>query len=115
MSAMRADLPEEWGALSKAFGIEDGKPISIDAHERFARSFEAYLRDGNAPTPELRGAFQMFKEWLTAIYRQLTDLNVTMSPDVKAVFDRLLADDAELGTLRPSAAQRAGRGARRFA
>ncbi|MSQ79289.1 MAG: hypothetical protein EXR21_06395 [Flavobacteriaceae bacterium] len=35
--------------------------------EPFARGFEKYLRDGKAPTPELKNLFDKFKEWLANI------------------------------------------------
>ena len=69
-----------------------------------ARAFEEYLREGTAPSPQLRGTFQRFKLWMTDIYRQVKAL-VTMTPEVRGIFDRMLAtDDAieavnkELGT-----------------
>lgn len=60
--------------------------------ERFARGFERYLRDGKAPTPELKSVFEKFKEWLTAIYESIKDtvLNAKIPDEVRAVYDRLL-------------------------
>lgn len=68
--------------------------VDIGLHEQWARGFEAYLREGVAPTPELRGVFQQFKEWLTQIYRSAKALGVEMSPEIRGVFDRMLGADA---------------------
>lgn len=69
---------------------------AVEAHEKFARGFEAYLMEGNAPTPELQGIFQSFKSWLVMVYKQISALNVTLNNDVRGVFDRILASDAEI-------------------
>lgn len=61
-------------------------------HEKFARAVEQYLMEGHAPSPELRPVLQRFAIWLTAIYKNVKDL-VTLTPEVRAVFDRLLATD----------------------
>ncbi|MBQ9406059.1 MAG: hypothetical protein IJU37_04875, partial [Desulfovibrio sp.] len=68
------------------------------AHERFARDFEAYLREGRAPSRELRTAFEKFKEWLTQIYATVQKLlgKERLSEDIRQVFDSLLATDREL-------------------
>jgi len=39
--------------------------------EPFARGFEKYLRDGKAPTAELKNLFDKFKDWLTNIYQSI--------------------------------------------
>ena len=62
-------------------------------HERWARAFEAYLREGKAPIPELREAFRRFRSWLIEVYQHLRGLNVELSDDIRGVFDRLLATE----------------------
>jgi hypothetical protein len=64
-------------------------------HEQFAKGFEAYLRDGQAPTPGLRGIFSQFRDWLVSVYRSLSDLGVEPTPEVRGVFDRMLGGKAE--------------------
>lgn len=66
------------------------------AHEKIARSFEAYLFEGNAPNPEMRGLFGRLAQWLRAVYKQLVNLNVELTPEVRGVFDRMLASDEEI-------------------
>lgn len=66
------------------------------AHEKWARGFEAYVREGKAPTAALERAFTRFKYWLVKIYRSVAELRVELSDDIRRVFDRLLATDDEL-------------------
>lgn len=73
------------------------KDLAIDValQEHWARGFEAYLREGQAPTPGLRGVFEQFKAWLVDVYKRIIDLRVKLSPEVKGVMDRMLgAEDA---------------------
>ena len=70
--------------------------IDVGMQEQFARAFEAYLMEGKAPSQELRGAFERFADWLKAVYRSLTSLNVSVSPELKGVFDRMLATDQQI-------------------
>ncbi|WP_313609250.1 hypothetical protein [Rhizobium sp.] len=74
--------------------------VDIGVHEQFARGFEAYLMEGKAPSIELRSAFERFAQWLVRLYKNLRGLNVEVSPQMKAVFDRLLATDAEIEAAR---------------
>lgn len=64
-----------------------------DYHEQFARGFEAYLFEGKAPSEALRGVFQRVRAWMVSVYRSLRNLNVQLSPEVRGVFDRLLASN----------------------
>ena len=64
-----------------------------DGHEQFARSFEAYLMEGKAPTMELQGLFSRFRSWLVAVYRSMTNLHVELTDEVRGVMDRLVATD----------------------
>lgn len=63
------------------------------AHEQFARGFEAYLLAGKAPSAALRSVFARARAWLVSIYRSVRGLNVTLTPEVRGVMDRLLATD----------------------
>lgn len=70
--------------------------IDVGMQEQWARVFEAYLMEGKAPSVELRTAFEKFRAWLVSIYKRLAGLNVTISDDIRGVFDRLLATDEEI-------------------
>ena len=64
-------------------------------HEQFARGYEAYLRNGKAPTSALGRAFAKFKEWLLEIYKDASELDVEMTPEVYALYDRLFMSEME--------------------
>jgi hypothetical protein len=68
------------------------KDAAIDRglHEQWARGFERYLREGQAPSPGLARVFEQFKTWLTKIYKKAKDLDVELSPELRGVFDRML-------------------------
>ena len=66
------------------------------AYEKFACSFEAYLMTGKAPTTELRGFFGKVRQWMLDIYKDVTALHVNLSPEVQALFDRMLAAPNEI-------------------
>ncbi len=70
--------------------------IDVGMQEQWARAFETYLMEGKAPSADLRSAFEKFRAWLISVYRRLTNLNVTVSDDIRAVFDRMIASDDEI-------------------
>ncbi len=93
--AVRADLdtalgwmgvkdPAKWADMS----LDEKRPY----HEKFARGFEKYLRDGEAPSAELKGVFQRFRDWLVEIYKSAKSLNVKLNDDIRGVLNRMLAD-----------------------
>ena len=89
-------IKSDYATLLNWFGVESRDQITTEHHEMFARANEAYLMNGEAPSAELRGVFQRFKSWLQLIYKQLTALNVNLTPEVRGVFDRMYATDAEI-------------------
>ncbi|CAM2158923.1 Large polyvalent protein associated domain-containing protein [Paraburkholderia tropica] len=80
--------PDAWRAMT----LEEKRPL----HEQFARGFESYLREGNAPSIEMRGVFQKMRAWLVNVYRNIAHLGVSLTPEVRGVFDRLLATNEEI-------------------
>lgn len=64
--------------------------------EKWARGFERYLMEGKAPSLALAGAFRTFKRWLLDVYRQAGALRADLSPEIRGVFDRMLATDEEI-------------------
>jgi len=87
---------QQWADTLKWLGVESYKEIKTEHHERFARAFEAYLREGKAPKRDLWSTFNRFKAWLVRIYRSATQLNVELDENVKRIFDRMLATDEEI-------------------
>lgn len=98
-----AQVKADVQTLMTWFGVKDldeWRSLSIDeqraAHEQFARGFEQYLREGEAPSTALEKVFKAFKDWLTKIYKSSEELQVEISPEVRAVYDRLLATDEQI-------------------
>ena len=90
-------------ALLKWFGVEslaEWRSLDFEEmrsyHEKFARGFEAYLFEGRAPSIELQGVFQRFRAWLLNIYRDIKNLNVQLTDEVRQVFDRMMATNEEI-------------------
>lgn len=75
-------------------GAKDGEPLTTEQQEKFARARELYLREGKAPTKELRGVFHRFAVWLSSVYKKASDLGVELTPEMREVFARMHAGDA---------------------
>ena len=89
-------MKDDYSTLLNWLGAESREKITREHHEKFAKGFEAYLMEGKAPTSELRKAFARFKVWLVSVYRQLSNTGVEISPEIRGVFDRLVATEAEI-------------------
>lgn len=87
------EIQQMMKTLRDWMGVEDGKPIERQHHEKFARGFEAYLMDGKAPSLELQDAFSRFKSWLVSIYKHISALRVRLSPEVRDVMSRMIASE----------------------
>jgi hypothetical protein len=100
--------------LLKWFGVKDldtWHSMSLDEqrkfHEQFAYSFEKYLAEGKAPSQELQGVFDRFKQWMKRVYTSIRDVNAVykkqhgedlpvMSGEVRQVMDRMLASEDQI-------------------
>ena len=72
----------QWDAMT----IEQQRPL----HERFARTYEAYLMDGRAPTRGLRALFRQFSNFLKKVYYVLSGIpGAELNPQTKELFDNL--------------------------
>jgi len=87
------DLVDDYMAILRWLGVDSRADIGTEQHEQFARGFEAYLGEGRPPSAELAAPFARFKAWIKAIYKTLTSLNVTLTDEVRGVFDRMIAGD----------------------
>jgi len=76
------------------------KSWSRDTSEHFARSFEKYLSDGIAPSPEMKSIFDDFKKWMIEIYNGITasDIDIKLSPEMKQVFNTMLGNEKTIIT-----------------
>lgn len=90
-----AEVAQDFKLLMEWVG-NAGEPITREQHEQIARGFEAYLMEGRAPSAGLRAAFARFRAWLVGLYKSFDNLQVFLSPDVRGVFDRLLASQEEI-------------------
>ena len=70
-------------------------------HEKFARTFEAYVMKGEAPTPKLERVFREFAKWLKDIYSVIANVpGAELTDDVQAMFDAMFASEEEIRTAR---------------
>jgi len=68
------------------------------AREKFARGFEAFMREGIAPTPELLGAFRRIRTFLHDVYLTVIrggPLDVGLTDEVRRAYGRFFADIPE--------------------
>lgn len=89
-------VKDDWQALKEWTGWNDNETINTDAHEKFARGFEAYLREGEAPTKFLERTFRRFSKWLSAIYRAVSRLGGLPPKDIREIMDRMLATQEDI-------------------
>lgn len=106
--AERESAPEQvkadWQTVKDWLGVSTGDEIQREHQEKWARSFEGYLLEGKAPSAGLKRVFDKFKTWLSAIYSRFQQgvLTSELTPEVRGVFDRLLATDQEIQKARES-------------
>ena len=82
---------KEWSEWDDAKGADNTK-----AHEKFARGWEAYLREGNAPTKGLQRVFRMFSKWLTRIYRAVSRLGGLPPKEIQDIMARMIATQEDI-------------------
>lgn len=69
----------------------------VAKQECFARAMEKYFMTAQKPpVARLGRIFQAFKRWLKSVYKNADELNVDISDEVRTVFSRLFATDAEI-------------------
>lgn len=86
--------------ILKWLGADSFESITRDQHEKWARGFEKYLGEGKAPSVELQSVFRRFASWLKQIYRNLTNLDVELTDDIREVMDRMLATDEAIDRMK---------------
>lgn len=109
--AIAADMQQ----LLQWFGVADlatWNSLTLEQqrnhHEAFAYSFELYLFEGKSPSQALEGLFARFARWLRRAYTTIRgELNTAyrnetgedlpaLTPEVRAVMDRMVASDEEI-------------------
>ena len=65
-------------------------------HEKFARSYEAYIMEGHSPSSALTKIFRSFSGWLRGVYRLITNIpEAEINPEVRDLFDSMLVASSE--------------------
>lgn len=64
-----------------------------ETSEYFAEAFETYLREGQAPNPELQSIFEKLAEWFRDI---IQNMQVELTPQMKELFDAVLAEETQI-------------------
>lgn len=90
LSEQENDRLNLWLRLKKG---DWGTNIHDQAHEKWARGFEKYLRDGVAPSPLLTEVFSKFRAWLKQIYARLkgSPINIKIPADIRAIMDKMFS------------------------
>lgn len=88
------DLKADAQTVRDWLGTDEAAYITTRQHEKFARGFERYMMEGEAPTPALAAVFAKFQEWLTALYKTVSRLRSPITDDIRGVFDRMLSGQA---------------------
>ncbi|WP_231635547.1 hypothetical protein [Novosphingobium sp. ST904] len=98
-------LRSDWEAVRSWFAhsghavSEDGT-IPVEAHELFARGIERYFMEGKAPTTALTRIFENVRQWMLSIYKSVASLRSDITPEIREVFDRMIASDEEISAAR---------------
>lgn len=99
MDGAPKQVVEDWKIIKEWSGWSDIEGANnTEAHEKFATGFEAYLREGKAPTKVLERAFRRFKEWLSALYKSVTLLGGLPPKEVQDVMARMLATEEDINS-----------------
>jgi len=80
------------GSLGADIGIKRA------SHEFFARGWEAYVMEGKSPSLEMNTVFRTLARWMTNIYNNVKNLAVNLDPEIRKVFDRLVATEEQIAT-----------------
>lgn len=91
-TGVEGDTPEARIAKWHSLDIKGQEPY----HEQIAREFEGYLLTGRAPASELQPIFSRIRAWMVRAYQSLKNMGVSISPEVRQVFDRMVATDAAI-------------------
>ena len=99
MDVAPKQVVEDWKTIKEWSGWSDIEGANnTEAHEKFATGFEAYVREGKAPTKVLERAFRRFKEWLSALYKSVTLLGGLPPKEVQDVMARMLATEEDINS-----------------
>ena len=92
-------VKDDYAKILEYLGVGPDGVITRDQHELWARSFEKYLQEGNAPSVALQSAFNAFRRWLTEIWKRMkgdSPDGLILTPEIRDVMDRILASDDQI-------------------
>ena len=95
-------VKDDFASVLKFLGVKSEGEIGTAQHEKWAETYEQYLRNGKAPSQELRSAFSKFSAWLTTLYRSIKSIGTgraALNKDIAGVMDRLLATDEQIANV----------------
>ena len=92
----KGQVHDDFQSILKWLGAKDLSSVTREQYEKWAVGFEKYLGTGEAPSIELRQAFEKFSAWIKGIYLHLRGLDVELSDEIIGVMDRMLAVDADI-------------------
>ena len=95
-------VKDDFAGVLKFLGVKSEGEIGTAQHEKWAETYEQYLRDGKAPSQELRSAFAKFSAWLTTLYSSIKSIGTgraALNKDITGVMDRLLATDEQIANV----------------
>lgn len=105
-AGLRNNVPQQvkhdYNAVLAFMGAATWADVTEAMEEKYARGFEKYLLEGNAPSVALISTFGRIKSWLFKIYRGGKDLDAEIDDTLRGVFDRMLATDDEISLMRQS-------------
>ena len=88
---------KDWQTVAEWLGYDESQDnLTVEQQEKFARGFEAYLREGKSPSKALQKAFVAFRSWLIRVYKSARQLDVEINDGVRRVMDRMVATEAEI-------------------
>jgi len=85
---------EDWFSAN-GYPIQNGI-IPEEAHEMWARGIERYVMEGVAPSKGLRKVMEIFKVWMTRLYKSVDSLKAPITPEIRDVMNRLIATEEEI-------------------
>lgn len=93
--ARRNLKPEDMAIVKDWLKIKDNVAWDVVSEEKFARAFEKYLYDGEAPVPALKAVFKRIRDWMVDVYQAVkgSPINVRFPDEVRQVFDRMVAGE----------------------
>lgn len=95
-------IMEDYRIVRDWMNLDPREAMKREHEEKFADAFLVYLYEGKTPNKKLQGVFDRFRRWVITTLRWLTSkdyadrLGTNLSPELRGVFDRMLATEEEI-------------------